>query len=690
MLIIKFIEKVLGSLVKLSHVVVSDNTVIFSFPVFTRYSGLSARTQRRRRAQKLRRALGDVIKLNSGKNDQTCVASSSVAAVDEVNVEDTPSVPIHVNEPDVELTLEQDFARVVVERGLGRDTVNEMFSVFRKHNIGNFPSDARSILGTERSSDIVDMCQGLYYHFGLSNQLVRVLQGMKIEEACTVKLKFNFDGLPIWNSTGYCFWPILSQAVVLGKTSRVFLVGLYGGVKKPEKANKYLEPFVEEVSELVRTPFSVCNLAVNLEVYCILADAPARCFIKCIKYFNSDVGCERCTVEAVNCQDIVGKRFLDLDKRLRTNEGFRAQIDSDHHHEESALCRLNIDMVRSFPLDYMHLVMLGVCRRCLYTWTGKEYKNPNFFIVHGIGGPPLKIVNEKLTKKCAPSMCFEFQRRPRSLDEVRNFKATEFRTILVYLFPYVFKNSFPAENVYNHFLLLVVAMRILLSVNAPVDLVEYARGLLRAFVSSSPRFYGVSFLIYNTHNLIHLADDYLKFGYLDSVSCFPFESYMFRLKKYVRRPGHEVAQVVRRVKEEQRLLPAVEPDLSDCVRLRLAHLSGPLAQERNEIFTQYLEATLFGKRIRPSSSDDTVFCSIGFCRVCNIIRLNNKVLLVVRRYKLVRDVFDYPCKSSKVGIVFCGKLDAKLQEVPIKNVTKCLRVEIDKDWAYTAKLLHDS
>lgn len=56
--------------------------------------------------------------------------------------------------------------------------------------------------------------------------------------------------------------------------------------------------------------------------------------------------------------------------------------------------------------------------------------------------------------------------------------------------------------------------------------------------------YGSQHLVFNTHSLIHLADDTKKFGVLDSVSFFPFENYLGTLKRLVRRPQNPLQQVV--------------------------------------------------------------------------------------------------------------------------------------------------
>src|SRR5207237_3764673 len=60
--------------------------------------------------------------------------------------------------------------------------------------------------------------------------------------------------------------------------------------------------------------------------------------------------------------------FLETNSRLRTHESFNLFKDNAHHNSVTPLHALNLGLVSVFPLDYMHLVCLGVMRKLLYTW----------------------------------------------------------------------------------------------------------------------------------------------------------------------------------------------------------------------------------------------------------------------------------------------------------------------------------
>lgn len=56
-------------------------------------------------------------------------------------------------------------------------------------------------------------------------------------------------------------------------------------------------------------------------------------------------------------------------------------------------------------------------------------------------------------------------------------------------------------------------------------------------------------MVYNVHMRCHLTDDARKYGALDSVSAFPFETFLGTLKRLVRSPNKTLQQIHRRMSE---------------------------------------------------------------------------------------------------------------------------------------------
>jgi len=88
-----------------------------------------------------------------------------------------------------------------------------------------------------------------------------------------------------------------------------------------------------------------------------------------------------------------------------------------------------------------------------------------------------------------------------------------------------------SKEVYNHFLELCVAIRILSIDNISDEYNEFSKKLIYHFVASFGHIYGKCYMSHNIHTLLHLSDDVKKFGSLNNFSVFPFESYMQPLKK---------------------------------------------------------------------------------------------------------------------------------------------------------------
>lgn len=147
-----------------------------------------------------------------------------------------------------------------------------------------------------------------------------------------------------------------------------------------------------------------------------------------------------------------------------------------------------------FPLDDMHSVCLGVMRKLLGTWIGGslhvrlQARNVDIISVC------LNSVRDEVPK--------EFNRKPRSLRELSNWKATEFRSFYSILGQLFYVN----KAVYEHFLLLHYAISILVS---PKHINKFGTDLLqevlKQFVLHCKQIYGLEYMIYNIHILIHLT-----------------------------------------------------------------------------------------------------------------------------------------------------------------------------------------
>jgi len=110
--------------------------------------------------------------------------------------------------------------------------------------------------------------------------------------------------------------------------------------------------------------------------------------------------------------------------------------------------------VSCVPLDYCHVVCLGVMKKLIYLWV----KGPRFL---KLKPSDIKLISDKLIEmqQYTPK---DFARKPRALSEFLNWKATEFRQFLLYTGPVVLKSVLKSDN-YDHFIILHVAISILVN-----------------------------------------------------------------------------------------------------------------------------------------------------------------------------------------------------------------------------------
>jgi hypothetical protein len=139
----------------------------------------------------------------------------------------------------------------------------------------------------------------------------------------------------------------------------------------------------------------------------------------------------------------------------------------------------------------------------------------------------------------------EFTWKPRSLDLIHFWKALESRTFLLYYGPVLMKNLLPEDKM-NHFLYFSCAIRILANSTSTEQDIKYANDLLAGFVEGFKDHYPVNKITYNVHSMIHLSEDVLQKGPLDSFSAFPYENNMQFIRSKVHKYTHPLQQICNR------------------------------------------------------------------------------------------------------------------------------------------------
>lgn len=171
--------------------------------------------------------------------------------------------------------------------------------------------------------------------------------------------------------------------------------------------------------------------------------------------FNGEFGCQKCEVNVEFDKHFHKMCFPNICAQRRTDESFRQRQQPKHHKAERSLIEeLPINMITAFPTsDPLHLLELGVMRKCIYRW---------IFGARDYGGKWNKQLISRvseLLKILQTYMPSDIHRSVRGLDTVRFWKGVEFRTLLLYVGIVAFKDALK-ENEYLHFLTLSCAATI--------------------------------------------------------------------------------------------------------------------------------------------------------------------------------------------------------------------------------------
>ncbi|XDV16329.1 hypothetical protein PO909_016096 [Leuciscus waleckii] len=545
-------------------------------------------------------------------------------------------------------SLEDDLATWATEQKITHVALNALLDILRQHSL-NLPKDSRTLLGTMRlNPEIQVKAGGQHYHFGLLKSITEVLhQNIDILSSIhTLELQASIDGLPLFKSSATQFWPILGTLQNIRQEEPV-TIGLFCGTCKPTSLTEYLEDFIAEVNELANG-FEFEGVRLTLHLSSMVCDAPARAFLKNVKGHTGYHGCEKCTEDGVYLENRMTFPRSDLPRR--TNESFRNKTDSDHHRGISPLEETSLDMVSGFPLDYMHLVCLGVMRRLLHLWLKL---GP---LTCRLSGFHINTLSERLVnaRRYVP---MEFARKPRALREIDRWKATEFRQFLLYTGPVMMKDLLTTE-VYKNFMLLFVGIFILCNNSFIEDYGDYANEMLVLFVNHFGQLYGPQFLSYNAHSLVHLADDAKKHGILDNFSAFKYENHLNKIKRLLRKPTCPLSQIIKRFSEMRRSgkkTQKTRPHL-----LKKQHVNGPLPASFHEA-TQYKELRTSPYTLKLDQANSHVYIGGKASKLQNIISFKDEVYVAYSTFNNQESFFDYPLPSSTLGIHLVGDLSTTVE-----------------------------
>lgn len=372
--------------------------------------------------------------------------------------------------------------------------------------------------------------------------------------------------------------------------------------------------------------------------------------------------------------------YPEVDSSLRSDESFKDKLDENYHkpNRESPLEQLSLGLVSNVPLDYMHLVCLGVMKRLLIFWV-KGSRDVRMREDH------LNCATTELLK-IKNYIPREFSRLPRDLKEVDRLKATEFRQVLLYTGPIILKQRLDQER-YLHFLSLHCAIRILCSSELSKMYIDYASELLKYFVRNYSILYGAEYITHNVHNLVHLANDCKVFGPLDQFSAFKYENYLYKIKKSVKFCRYPLQQAVNRCREQELVYSAENFEQPHLKNETVKHpkIFEDLIAYKN-LITRDFEVIVNSKDNCVALQDNSIYKIEGICQN----PFTKGIYLFGRRYIQTESFYDSPCNSKQLfNIVIATSLSENLSKMSLSDVKyKCLNYP-KVDCTLIVPLLHN-
>lgn len=526
---------------------------------------------------------------------------------------------------------------------------SSLLTLLSKHTQFKLPKDARTFLKTPQCTDISRIENGEYCHFGLKNAIERIIK-KRWDRNCSsheIELLICTDGAPIGSSSTQNLWPIMCCDTII---KQVEIIGIYSGEGKPKNCNEFLEQFVNEAVILVNNGILYNTIQYTVRIRGIICDAPAKAYVLNVKCHSGYSSCSKCLIHGEYINGTICFPITKNEIILRNDFDFNRLAYQDDYQKDDTILRkiLNLGLVSGIPLDYMHLVCLGVMRKLIILWL----KGP---LSTRLCSKDVQIISDRLKalRNCVPN---DFMRKPRSLDCIKYWKATEFRQFLLYTGCVVLKDILSHDAYYN-FLTLHVTISILVNptIQHHPEYITYASELLNHFVTSFEKIYGARYVSYNVHNLLHLSNDVKEYGSLDSFSAFPFESFICSLKNLIRKGEKPLQQISRRLKEYNfNLIKNVE--IYSNIHLEKKHRDGPVTNDRH-YQNQY--KILRHGNLYINCDNEANNCVIlkdgSIITVLNFAKSENVLYAIGKKLSVLGSFYEIPCKSEKFGIKLVDK-----------------------------------
>lgn len=366
-----------------------------------------------------------------------------------------------------------------------------------------------------------------------------------------LSLTMNIDGANIFKSSKNSLW--LTQVclqflppAIRFLLENILIVSLFYGSKKPNVFD-LVSFMARELDECELSIFDGKEFITFVPaLVTISCDLLAKAMVQNMKNATGKYACSYCYHPGTQIKNLGGRtttRYVKRDQlKSRTHDDTiqKATILSNKNNLECidgvkgiscALLFNDFDIIHNFAIDIMHGIALGIVKDVAQIWMGVK-KIPNT-----MNNLKIKLKNEvermRLNKRLIQlKSLMGFKRKPRSIFELANYKATELLNFLLYYFRFTI-NDLLSTKVIKHFELLSAATFIICQTRINNLDLSQATDMLIQFADLFEEIYGVGSITMNVHLLRHYADMIRKCGPVWINSLFVFESNIRKIKNMV-------------------------------------------------------------------------------------------------------------------------------------------------------------
>jgi hypothetical protein len=430
---------------------------------------------------------------------------------------------------DAKLTLEEELLVFMVIFAISRRAMSYLLNILTAHGV-DVPRSVYLLCKGNKKTFFhnSEIGEGNFAYRSLGTALEYLLNGGYLlckDFYNSLTIYLNVDGLPLFKGSRLGLWTILLK-VKNCSYPKPLPLGVFCGIGKPN-----LQPFVKKIALELRDFQSNFKLLqgqlVRIAKVFFICDAPARAFLQCIKSHTAKLGCGYCRCKANYVEDRVCYQHQDfetIEHSSRKNEMY--DLNRENNQLQLSPFANIVPLRDGFLPEYMHSVCLGIVKKICSAFILKKKTG---FTVRRLKKEKLQQLSRRLDE-VRSSMPNEFNRPVRPLEGFTHYRATEFRTILLYIGPIIFKGIMPKEY-FRHFMHLHFAMYAFASPVYCHTYFELAKECIAKFGSRVAGLYGQKFYSYNCHIMMHLPEFVLIHGCLDNWSAFVFENYLGILKR---------------------------------------------------------------------------------------------------------------------------------------------------------------